>query len=1214
MACIPQTPSKSLSPALLKVKPRREQFEQFKIKLSELLEQIKGSPSESEEHHKNHISDFLKYAFKFPAYFINTSDRIDLVIHNGRLPTDSVGVIIEAKRPTNQAEMPSLDNLNVKAMQELVLYYLRERLRIMDKNYAVKHLIITNGYEWFVFDAHVFEKAFANNSALIKQFNDFEAGRLSGSTTDFFYKEIAKPAIEKMGDVEVTHFDLREKSSDKKLIALFKLLSPEHLLKLPFANDSNSLNKDFYSELLHIIGLIEVKDGSKKLIQRKQEGERNRASLLENAIAKLDALDKLRNFDKPSLYGDTTKDQLFNVGLELVITWVNRVLFLKLLEAQLIAYHKGDKSYAFLNFQRIRSFDDLDNLFFAVLARKPDEREEEIKRAFGKVPYLNSSLFEPTEIERKTLNIGNLAGEIVLPLYSATVLKDAKGRRRTGELNTLEYLFAFLEAYDFASEGSDELKDDNKALINASVLGLIFEKINGYKDGSFFTPGFITMYMCRETLRRAVLQKFNEVKGWSCGSLTDLYNKIEDRAEANSIINSLKICDPAVGSGHFLVSALNELIAIKGELGVLQDAEGKRLKNYSISVINDELIVLDEEGDEFTYNPGNPESARIQKTLFNEKQTLIENCLFGVDINPNSVKICRLRLWIELLKNAYYNNDGQLETLPNIDINIKVGNSLISRFALDADLKDALRKSKLSLIDYRNAVDTYRNASSKEQKREMEQLIAEVKNDFRSEIFYHDPKAKKLVHLGTELKVLELPQTLLGESAKEKKARKQKQEKLKLQFDKLNAEIEEIKNNKIYENAFEWRFEFPEVLNDEGVFVGFDVVIGNPPYIGIRSQDERAKQYLSKHYLYSKGADIYVAFIERAAVLLKRRGYLAYIVPNKFFGADYGKAIRRYLQYGELEISSIWDLKDEKIFDEAQISTISISFRKERTGADPILIQGGSSVPFPNIFDDDGKIQIESHGEEKSLIQKLNACPRLESIADIRTGVMGFEYWRMSEIVKDAPPAKGFVKLYTNGNFSRYQDGWGVQEVALYKAKFTQPLMELNTQYLNKNTVSLFEQAPKIIVRGVSKRLAGIVDLEGAGLLVAVHSIIPTSASWQFVLALINSTLLNWYHLNTQYSVRIPQGSLKYPISFFKSLPIPLQDEQPQLVAKIARLVSQICAFRKQNPSADTSAVEKEIDQLVYALYGLTPEEIDIVEGKATRELRALETLEGAGA
>ena len=223
-AALSKAPSKSLSPALLKTKPSREQFEQFKARLCGLVEQISSSPGESEEHHKNHISDFLKYTFKFPAYFINTNDRIDLVIHNGKSATDTVGVITEVKRPTNQAEMPTQDNINVKAMQELVLYYLRER--IAANNLSVKHLIITNGYEWFIFDAHIFEKAFAKDKVLVKQFIEFEAGGSSGYTTDFFYKEIAKRAIENIGDIEFTHFDLREKSSDKKLIALFKLFSP----------------------------------------------------------------------------------------------------------------------------------------------------------------------------------------------------------------------------------------------------------------------------------------------------------------------------------------------------------------------------------------------------------------------------------------------------------------------------------------------------------------------------------------------------------------------------------------------------------------------------------------------------------------------------------------------------------------------------------------------------------------------------------------------------------------------------------------------------------------------------------------------------------------------------------------------------------------------------------------------------------------------------
>lgn len=1222
MAHVSKTPGKSLPPALLKVKPGREQFEQFKTKLSELVEQIKGSPGESEEHHKNHISDFLKYAFKFPAYFINTSDRIDLVIHNGKLPTDSVGVIIETKRPTNQAEMPSLDNLNVKAMQELVLYYLRERLRIMGKNFAVKNLIITNGYEWFIFDSHVFEKAFANNSALIKDFNDFEAGRLSGSTTDFFYKEIAKPAIEKMGDVEFTHFDLREKSSEKKLIALLKVFSPEHLLKLPFANDSNSLNKDFYSELLHIIGLIEVKDGSKKLIQRKQEGERNRASLLENAITKMDALDKLRNFDKPSLYGETPKEQLFNVGLELVITWINRVLFLKLLEAQLIAYHKGDTSYAFLNFQRIRSFDDLDSLFFAVLARKPDEREEEIKRIFAKVPYLNSSLFEPTEIERKTLNIGNLAGEIVLPLYSATVLKDAKGKRKTGEMNTLEYLFAFLEAYDFASEGNDDLKDDNKALINASVLGLIFEKINGYKDGSFFTPGFITMYMCRETLRRAVVQKFNEVKSWDCKDTTELYNKIEDRAEANAIINSLKICDPAVGSGHFLVSALNELIAIKSELGILQDTEGKRLKNYSIEIINDELLVRDEEGDEFTYSPTNPESARVQKTLFNEKQTLIENCLFGVDINPNSVKICRLRLWIELLKNAYYNADGQLETLPNIDINIKVGNSLISRFALDADLKDALKKSKLSLTDYRKAVDTYRNASSKEQKREMEQLIAEIKSNFRSEIQSNDPKAKRLVNLGVELRALELPQTLLEESAKEKKARKQKQEKLKPQFDKLNAEIEEIKSNKVYENAFEWRFEFPEALNDEGKFVGFDVVIGNPPYVFARENftDADRKYFNTNYALAAYQLNLYILFLERGTHLLKARGGLAYITPNNWLTINSAKVVREFvLHQSDISVINFY----AKVFEDASVDTSILMYEKgsftpalklyESSGADTLTLVH-EAQPDYFLAQRDAIINIAAFraGSTHGLLGKIEAGAQpLDAVTDVKAGLMVYEVGKgepvQTENMKNQRVHHAREAL--DDSYWPYLDGRDVQR---YGLGWSGEYLSYGDNLAAPRKFELFS-TPRILVRQIpssppysihacyttevwlnDRNSMNIVNIQDAPL---------------FLLGLLNSRLMTFWFVHK--FGKLQRGVFpQFKVNELAQFPIAVATEAQKQA--ISQRVEKILADKKADLKSDTTGLDKEIDQLVYGLYGLTPEEIVIVEGNATKIPATLEVVEGA--
>jgi len=975
------SPRKSLNKAYLKVKPSRSEIERFKANLTKLMDGL--DEYESEEHVKNDLSDFLKNTF-FQKFYINTKGRNDLVIHNGPDAKSFPAVLIETKKPSNKSEMIVPDNLNAKAFHELILYYLRER--ITNHNLEIKHLVATNIYEWYVFDAGLFEKLFAQHKTLVKQFTDFEEGRLSGNTTDFFYRQIAEPFLSGLtAEICFTMFDFRaydkplrndDKQDDTKLIALYKLLSPEHLLKLPFTNDSNSLDKAFYTELLHIIGLTETKEGSKKLIGRKKEGQRDPGSLLENAIIQLDSLDMISRLDKPSRFGETLQERLFNVSLELAITWINRILFMKLLEAQLINYHQGDPSYVFLASEKVNGYDALNSLFFRVLARKNTERDPAVAKLFEKVPYLNSSLFEPTALERDTIFISNLQDDCLIAVHPGTVLKNNTGKRLTGTMNGLDYLFAFLDAYDFSGEGAEEIQEDNKTLINASVLGLIFEKINGYKDGSFFTPGFITMYICHETIRRAVVQKFNDAKGWDCKDIDQVYDKIEDRSEANAIINSLKICDPAVGSGHFLVSALNEIIALKSDLKILQDREGRRLKEYRVEVVNDELMVTDEEGELFAYNPASKESQRIQQTLFHEKQTIIENCLFGVDINPNSVKICRLRLWIELLKNAYYTHpqplpagrEGQgcvpeLETLPNIDINIKCGNSLISRYALDADIKQALKKSKWSIDSYRLAVMSYRNATSKEEKRTMEMLIESIKSDFETEVAANDKRLLQLKKLNGELFNLTQQTALFDRSKNELAGWNKKVNHLTSGIRNLEEELEEIKSNKVYENAFEWRFEFPEVLNDEGDFMGFDVVIGNPPYIR-QEEIKEQKPYLRGKYLtYTGTSDLYVFFVEKGFEILKQDGHFCYIMPNKWMQTGYGKPLRTILLCNQL--LSIIDFGDLQVFNEATTYPCIVNASKQKSS------ESFSSVVVKTLQFDDGFANYTRSVSNKIVVSDL---------------------------------------------------------------------------------------------------------------------------------------------------------------------------------------------------------------------------------------------------
>ncbi len=919
--------AKALNKAYRQVPVHRHIFDAFKIQLKNFFEQI--SFINTEEKLKGDLMDFLKLTFYGQNYKVSPNGDIDCAIHLGVNVASPVGVIIEVKKPTNLNEMITKEDLNRKALQELLLYYLRERHT--QKNIQLKQLIVTNIYEFFVFDAQEFERLFYSNKKLIKRFEEFNDGALTSEKTNFFYQEIAADFIAQVLDqITYTWFDIRkykaslDTGNDKRLIELFKFFSPEHLLKKRFQNDSNSLNTKFYSELLYIIGLEEVveKDSNKHIITRRKEGERNQASILENAITILDSEDCLDDVKERSSFGKDRSEQLFNIALALTINWVNRVLFLKLLEAQLVKYHKGDTSYAFMKPLVIPDYDELNKLFFQVLAKRAKDRTDIINEKFGKVPYLNSSLFEVSPLERQTIRISGLDNS-ELPLFSNTVLKDGS-KPRYQKLPTLRYLLEFLDAYDFASEGTEEVQEQAKTLINASVLGLIFEKINGHKDGSVFTPGAVTMFMSREAIQQTVVRRFNEEMGWSCKDYEALKNKdIDDYPQANAIIDSLRICDPAVGSGHFLVSVLNEIIRTKYDLGILIDSAGKRVKkqDYSIDIENDELLISDEDGSPVIYIPGNQESQRIQETLFNEKRKIIENCLFGVDLNPNAVNICRLRLWIELLKNAYYTKESEyteLETLPNIDINIKVGNSLLHRFDLEQDISEILRRNGISISDYRKAVSDYKNAHSKDEKRDLEDYLRQIKGNLQTQIGLNDPRVLSLNKLKSELDNLMSP--LLFEVSKKERVYRDKQAKvLQAKIAKIQAEVDEIRDNKIFVGAFEWRIEFPEVLDENGRFVGFDCVIGNPPYIQLQKMGFDADALQKMNYVtYERTGDIYCLFYEMGMKLLKPGTLLSFITSNKWMRAGYGDPLRKYFSEKQNVVSLI-DFAGYKVFDSATV-------------------------------------------------------------------------------------------------------------------------------------------------------------------------------------------------------------------------------------------------------------------------------------------------------
>ncbi|PUD54346.1 class I SAM-dependent DNA methyltransferase [Helicobacter pylori] len=937
--------------------PSKEQLKAFETAFNAFLE---TNPQENENHHNDAFNDLLKGVFK---YKVKPTKRIDSAILNDN---NEVEVIIEFKALKNPNEFIKKGDLNVKAFHESLLYYLTER---KEGNNNLKHLILATIKELYIIDANEFE-VFNKDKEIEKAFKNCHDRKGNDTHTEAFYDACQKRLNELDRSLKYHHIPLKKEN----LALIYQALSPNFLLKIPKYSDANTLNKDFYEELLYILGLEEQNEKGKTLIK---------PSRTQNSLS--DALKgSYNNLDDKEV-------------MALLIAWNNRILFLRLLESLLISFKHFEKP--FLTTENFENFNALNTLFFEVLAKKNNERLPEIKenKILEKIPYLNSSLFDQTPLELKGYEI-KLLDNKKLEIYKNSVLK--KDNPKQEPLPLLKYLFEFLCVYDFTTTPKD-IKDNTNTsesrLINPSVLGLVFEKLNGYKEGSFYTPSFITSYMCKESITPIVLDKFNQTYNIECENLTELKNYLQNsykegkRKEYLQLLLTLRVCDPAVGSGHFLVSALNEMVWIAYKLGLIAS-----LYRHELRLENDEIIIHTPENKIFNYTipiRENDPHHHIQKELFELKKSIIENCLFGVDINPNSCEITKLRLWIELLKYSYYifekgKNTNALETLPNIDINIKCANSLISRFALKdkALLKTEKNKNlEYYIAEYKELVKIYKdpkileslthpikdsNAVRKYAKERLYQELAQNPNkDFKKALNDRIEKIKEAFKLtleppqkelkfkkflkehlelygksileeandnGLELEALALEKKMAHEGLFHDYTPYPKLDKTDkvVGLEHFNRYVltsyKDLQDeNERYANALEWRFEFPEVLDDEGDFSGFDCIIGNPPYIR-QEHIKDLKPLLQKQYqdFYNSTADIYTYFFALSYRLLKEKGFSAFITSNKYARAKYGAKLRELL-LKKTTIVSYMELNALKVFESAAVDTSIMNFIKQ---------------------------------------------------------------------------------------------------------------------------------------------------------------------------------------------------------------------------------------------------------------------------------------------
>ncbi|WP_349685967.1 class I SAM-dependent DNA methyltransferase [Campylobacter coli] len=1239
----------------------------LEAELNEFIKALKDYKTSLENNLKNNEDSLVANALS--KFFENLHFECEIKsIHKGNSGMDlalkkdkQIQVIVEAKLPHSK-EFFSQSKPNCKALHECILYYLRERKAL---NSSLKHIIITDFYRFYIFKADLFEELFNKNKYFKEAFENFESkNSLFKGNTDEFYKECEKLLSSEKYLDSITRKDLfdepslkgvfidikpileQEKPSFSKLKPLFKIFHKDFLLSEFNPNDANSLNNAFYKELLYILGLCESKQNSKLIIAKSQESEEEQGTFYTAINSKL-------------------KEENFETILKLLILWLNRILFLKLIESNLVRFN-DDKNLKFLNFKKIPDFDKLSELFFEVLAKEKSTRK---KSEFAYLPYLNSSLFEKQSIEN-TLEISSLSNDLKLFYYKNTVLKDDKCKAKKGQVGLLEYLFEFLDSFDFGSDDEQSEILSQKELISSSVLGNVFEKLNGYKEGSFYTPSFITSYMCKESITKVVLDKFNAQFDLDAKNISELRKSLrkEDKKAQKELLNSIKICDPAVGSGHFLVSALNVMLSIYDELNLFDE-------EFYLEVQNDEILITNHKGEFIEYKrPSTPKDKAhlIQQELFHTKKDIIENNLFGVDINPNSCEITKLRLWIELLKHSFYQsfddeNYHDLKTLPNIDINIKCGNSLVSYFETGKSLshypniKERMSKYKRIVKDYKEGFYTDKNLIAKEIKNLQESFKNFcLKDKFNKEI-------KQLTNGANEYSK-KYGDFLADEHHDEKFKSFFSKNMFEFSFDEKVA-IKEFANlKKEYDNIFnlesnhpfEWRFEFPEILDDDGNFKGFDLIIGNPPYIR-QEELKELKPHLAKNYKVYKGtSDIYTYFYELGFNVLKENGILSFITSNKYTRAGYGEALREFLLKNTYILKYI-DLNGIKVFDSATVDTSILCFEKSKSKDNKFKYLALSNEILKTcaydigLYKDFAEFSQNSLSKESFTFSDENTSALKAKIERIGTPLkewQGLNIYRgiltgyneafiittekRNEILANCKDeaekertAKLIRKMLRGRDIKRYSYEWAglwvINTHNGYKNQNGEKVEAINIDHypsLKKHFDEFYPQLEKRADKGLTpynlRNCAYIEEFEREKIVYSeivrkpqfyldtklnfyaeATSFILTGENLKYLIAFLNNDFVAFIFKTFYAGGNLGENGFRYKKAFLEKLPIPkINSKNQKLANELINLVDEILKAKEQDKNANTQELENKINSLVYKLYNLTEEEIKIIENK----------------
>jgi len=883
--------------------------------------------------------------------------------------------------------------------------------------------------------------------------------------------------------------------------------------------------------------------------------------------------------------------------------------------------------------------DILEPLFYEALAT---ERDDDYYSRFNcKIPFLNGGLFEP-------INDYDWAG-------TAIVLDNA----------IFENIFSVFDRFNFTVKEDEPL--EKEVAVDPEMLGKVFENLLDVTDrkskGAFYTPREIVHYMCQQSLinyletnsgiLREDIEKFIQLGDLALAQIikeqeqVKKYGKAYDVNEKYSIpasikqnhqlvdklLKEIKVVDPAVGSGAFPVGMMNEIVKARSILSI-----------YFKEARND----------------------------YDLKRETIENCLYGVDIESSAVDIAKLRFWLTLIVDEL--DMKNIKPLPNLDHKIMCGNSLLEEFEgkklFDEKLLGEVKKDYAKdLSEIGNKIkklyDSYEGDDFEKEleklEKERRKIEIEAKKDkVSSQATLDDSISKRIKESQRKLRELkELQQKFFNEQ--NRKLKKQLRDEIdKLEWGLVEETLKEEGNSAAIEKLqeykknkskpfFLWKLYFAEVFQRENP--GFDVVIGNPPYVQLQKEGgELANLFENARFsTFTKTGDIYMLFYEKGFQVLRSKGVLAFITSSQWMKAAYGRQLRRYLltQNPQKII-----LLGPGVFETATVDT-NILMGEKNSYLDELKgvlikeikeinsnIEGWLSL---NCVSDDKWILLDplkqkirqKIGEKSKPLQKWN----IRIYRGILTGLNEafiIDETKRNELIRTDPNSEEIIRPILRGReiekyFTKWESSYIIAtfpvlhiEIAKFKAvkkyleSFLPKLNQTGETFTNaekekektrkktgnkwfetQDQIGYYKEfsKEKIIWKRIGSQLR--FSYSNSEIYCLDSTCIATGEKLKYVTALLNSKLCNYQMLET--APRTGMGDLIISVQALEPLLLHYPNDKEERA--VVQILDQILSITKDNDYLDNpdkkakvKRLENEIDQLVYKLYELTPEEIKIVE------------------